>query len=35
MWVPVEYTPQVQNFKQAHEPATDFTDDSLKFVEIA
>jgi hypothetical protein len=35
MQVPGEYTPQVQNYKQAHEPAPDFADDSLKIVEMA
>jgi hypothetical protein len=35
MQVPAEYTPQVRNYKQAHEPAADFPDDSLKFLELA
>jgi hypothetical protein len=35
MWVPGEYTPQVQNYKQAHERTPDFSDDSLKIVEMA
>jgi hypothetical protein len=33
--VPAEYTPQIQNYKQAHEPAPDFTDGSLNFLEMA
>jgi hypothetical protein len=35
MEVPGEYTPQVRNYKQAHEPAPDFLGDSLKILELA
>jgi hypothetical protein len=35
MHVPGEYTPQVRNYKQAHEPAPDFPDNSLKILELA
>lgn len=35
MQVPAEYTPQVRNYKQAHETPPYFIDDSLKFAEMA
>jgi hypothetical protein len=35
MGVQGEYTPQVQNYKQVHEPASDLTGNSLGFEEMA